>query len=105
MEVDLAPALRTLYTDSAAQAPCDTAVVRRFRFLVGLLFAAVTEADVTAFPRFRLRPLGSPHGDHYAVPLTPDWHLVLEFRKTGPHTVVGVLQLMATTPPRGGAYG
>lgn len=105
MQVELEPSLQALYTDPAAPAPCDAGVVRRFRLVVGLLIGAVTEADVVAFPQFRLHPLDGARGARFAIRLTPDWQLILELRGTGPRKVVGVLFLTATDFRHGGAHG
>jgi HTH-type transcriptional regulator/antitoxin HigA len=102
MEVDLTPSLQTLYTDPAAQAPCDAVVVRRFRFSSGCSMVPSARPDVSASHDSGCDPSGASTRTGTRSH-SPDWHLVLELRKSGPRTVVGVLQLTATTLSRGGS--
>ena len=94
MEVEFdARQLRTLYTDPRASEGFSEAIVKRFRFVVGLIVSAHDERDFHFLPGLRFEKLKGKRSHQHSFRLNDQWRLIIELRGKGPRKTVGVIEI------------
>lgn len=95
MEVEFdAKQLRTLYTDPRASEGFSEAIVKRFRFVVGLIVSAHDERDFHFLPGLRFEKLKAKRSHQHSFRLNDQWRLIIELRGKGPRKTVGVIEIV-----------
>ena len=85
--------LRSLYTDANATEGFSEGVVRRFRFVMGLIVAAADERDFHFLPGLRFEKLKGKRSHQHSFRLNDQWRLVIELRGKGPRKTVGIIEI------------
>lgn len=85
--------LRQLYTDVGVTAGLAEGLVKRFRFVVGLIVAAVDERDFRAFPGLRFEKLKGKREHQHSFRLNDQWRLIIEIRGEGPRKRIGIVEI------------
>ena len=94
MEVEFdAKKLRALYTDPNATGGFSDAVVKRFRFVMGLIVNARDERDFQFLPGLRFEKLKGKRSHQHSLRLNDQWRLIIELRGKGPHKTIGVIEI------------
>ena len=94
MEVEFADKrLRVLYTDPRATEGYSDAVVKRFRFVMGLIVSARDERDFYFLPGLRFEKLKGNRSHQHSFRLNDQWRLIIELRGKGPRKIVGVIEI------------
>lgn len=96
MEVEINDrTLRLIYSDTSAVAPFPTGVVRRFRFVVGLIKGAVDERDFRAFGKgLGFEKLKGARSHQCAFRLNDQFRLIVQIRGEAPRKTVEVIEIV-----------
>lgn len=87
--------LRLVYTDPKSQSPYSDAVVKRFRFVVGLIKQAVDERDFRAFGKgLGFEKLKGARAHQHAFRLNDQFRLIVEIRGESPRKTVEVIEIV-----------
>lgn len=94
MEVEIADKkLRALYTDPQATGGYSDAIVKRFRFVMGLIVNAQDERDFYFLSGLRFEKLKGNRSHQHSFRLNDQWRLIVELRGKGPRKTVGVIEI------------
>lgn len=85
--------LRSLYTDLSATEGFSEALVKRFRFVLGLIVNAADERDFSVLPGLRFEKLKGKRSHQYSFRLNDQWRLIIELRGKAPRKIVGVVEI------------
>lgn len=85
--------LRLLYTDAQTTAWFSEAIVKRFRFVVGLIVAAQDERDFAFLPGLAFEKLKGKRAHQHSLRLNDQWRLIIELRGKGPRRIIGVVEI------------
>jgi toxin HigB-1 len=87
--------LRQLYTDPKAQAPLSDALLKRFRFVVGLIHGAIDERDFRAFGKgLGFQRLKGERAEQHSFRLNDQFRLIVEIRGEAPRKTVEVIEVV-----------
>lgn len=85
--------LRSLYTDPTATEGFSEALVKRFRFVMGLIVAAKDERDFNFLPGLRFERLKGKRSHQHSFRLNDQWRLIIEIRGKAPRKTIGVIEI------------